>query len=328
MPCSSVVAASKPSSSRARVGSATQWRMSPARYWPLRIGSTSASKPAPSASRDLHDRARSPCAEIHRVARGRLGLQGQQDPAHDVAHMDEVARLFAVLEDHRRVPVEQARSEDRGHPGIRIGERLVGSVDVEEAQRHRGDAVGGARDKRQLLVVALGDRVDRSRDQGLALACAHRLQYRSAVRAVELPLTRQQLLLGARWRRGAPVLGALVFALAVNRHRGGHDQPGRQRSLGDEPLQEDRGLHRVALGVASDLVHRLTDADGRGQVHDAVDTAQRAVGAGDISDLADDQLDRVRQLGASRRREPAPPGSRARRPHRRGQQARGRGVHL
>jgi hypothetical protein len=49
--------------------------------------------------------------------------------------------------------------------------------------------------------------------------------------------------------------------------------------------------------VARDLVHRLADADGGGEVHDAIDALERAVGELAVADVADDQLDAVRQLG-------------------------------
>ena len=69
--------------------------------------------------------------------------------------MDEVARLLPVLEDHAAAAVEQPRREDRGHAGVRIRERLSRAVDVEEAERHRRDAVRRADDEAELLVVAL-----------------------------------------------------------------------------------------------------------------------------------------------------------------------------
>ena len=66
-----------------------------------------------------------------------VGRQRERERAGDVADVDEVAGLLAVLEDQRRAAVEQARGEDRGHAGVRVGERLAGAVDVEEAQRDR-----------------------------------------------------------------------------------------------------------------------------------------------------------------------------------------------
>ena len=53
----------------------------------------------------------------------------------------------------------------------------------------------------------------------------------------------------------------------------------------------------LQLGVARDLVHRLADADGGGEVDDAIDTRERAIGGLAVADVADDQLDPVRQLG-------------------------------
>ena len=118
--------ASKSSSSRARCGSATQWRMSPARYWPLRIGSTSACRPAASVSRDLQHGARAPGAEVDRVPGRLFGLEREPDRAHDVADVDEVARLAPVLEDHRRAAVEQPRGEDRRDARVGVRQRLPG----------------------------------------------------------------------------------------------------------------------------------------------------------------------------------------------------------
>ncbi len=170
--------------------------------------------------------------------------------------------------------VEQSRGEDRGDAGVGVGERLALAVDVEEAQGHGGDPVGGAGDQRHLLVVALVDRVDRGRQQRLGLAGRHRPQRPAALGAGELPLAGQQLLLGARPRGLVAVGLAGVLALAVDRHRGGDDEPARQRAQGDQALEEAGGGHRVQLGVAGDLIHRLADADGGGQVHDAVDPAR------------------------------------------------------
>ena len=93
------------------------------------------------------------------------------------------------------------------------------------------------------------------------------------------------------------VLGALVLPLAVDRHRGGDDQPRRERALRHQLLEEDGGLHRVALGVAGDLVHRLADADRGRQVDDPIHARERAGRGKTVADVADDQLDRIREVG-------------------------------
>ena len=217
-------------------------------------------------------------------------------------------------------PVEQPRGEDRRHAGVRVRERLAGAVGVEEPQRHRGDAVGGPGDQAQLLVVALGDGVDRGGDQGLDLAGSDPSELTAAGGAAGLPLAREQLSLRA-WRDGhQAVLGALVLALAVDRHRGGDHQPLGERALRHQLLEEDGGLHRVALGVAGDLVHRLADADRRRQVDDPIHARERA-GCGKTSRRPPRRPARPRPAGrGSGRRGPAPRVSPGRRPRRRGDQ--------
>jgi hypothetical protein len=53
--------------------------------------------------------------------------------ARHVAHMDEVAPLLAILEDHRLLAVEETSGENRKYAGIGIGQRLARPIDVEKA---------------------------------------------------------------------------------------------------------------------------------------------------------------------------------------------------
>ncbi len=89
--------------------------------------------------------------------------------AHDVAHVDEVARLVAVLEHEWGALRQEPRREDGRDAGVRVAERLALAVDVEEAQRDGGNVVRGADRERHLLVVALADGVDRRRPERLRL---------------------------------------------------------------------------------------------------------------------------------------------------------------
>src|SRR3546814_7992855 len=57
--------------------------------------------------------------------------------AGDIANMDKVAPLLAVLEDHRRLPVEQPGGEYGEDAGIGIGQRLPRPIDVEQPQADR-----------------------------------------------------------------------------------------------------------------------------------------------------------------------------------------------
>src|SRR3982751_832667 len=69
------------------------------------------------------------------------------------------------------LPTFKARpaAEDRQHPGVWIRERLVGSVDVEEAQSRRRHVVGGPEEQAHALLVVLVERVDRGEGGPLAL---------------------------------------------------------------------------------------------------------------------------------------------------------------
>src|SRR5881397_3650034 len=49
----------------------------------------------------------------------------------------------------------QARAEERQHAGVGVRQRLVGPVDVEEAQRRRRHVVRGAEEQAHPLLVVL-----------------------------------------------------------------------------------------------------------------------------------------------------------------------------
>src|SRR5439155_8637949 len=132
----------------------------------------------------------------------------------------------------------------------------------------------------------LRDRVDGRRDQRLALARRERPELRAAMRAQTLPTPRRELLFGSRRRRDGAVGRALVLALPVDRHRRGDDEPAWLLLAVGELLQEAGGGHRVHVDVAGDLVHRLSDADRRREVHDAVDALERAIHEPRLADAA------------------------------------------
>jgi hypothetical protein len=77
-------------------------------------------------------------ADVEHLAGGLGRLQRQPAGARDVVHADEVALLQPVLEDRRRVVVQEPGREDRQHAGIGIRQRLPRTVGIEEAQRHGG----------------------------------------------------------------------------------------------------------------------------------------------------------------------------------------------
>ena len=179
--------------------------MSPARYWPLEDRLDLDLQPGGQRAGDLETVARTPGAEVDRVPGRRARTRARSTIPRTMSLTWMKSRdCAAVLEDDRGPAVEQPRGEDRRHAGVRVGERLAGAVGVEEAQRHRGDAVGGPGDQGQLLVVALGDGVDRGGDQRLDLARYRRAELSAAGGAAGLPLARQQLLLAGA---AAPTCG-------------------------------------------------------------------------------------------------------------------------
>ena len=104
--------AAKPSRSAARAGDATTWRTSPARHSPVTCGAAAAGAAQARGERlrQLEHRARRPARDVER-ARDRL-RRGQREHvgAGDVAHVDEVAPLAAVLEHARRAAGGERRS--------------------------------------------------------------------------------------------------------------------------------------------------------------------------------------------------------------------------
>ena len=242
--------------------------------------------------RDLEDRRRPAGAEVQRAAVRAVRAQRERAAAHQVAHVDEVARLPAVLEHERGVVVQQPRREDRRHAGVRVRKRLPLAVDVEEAERDGGDAVGGPDREEQLLVVALVHRVDGGRAQRLRLGRRLGVEW-PAVVALHVPLLRGELDLGPEPGSDPRLARARVqvLALAVDRHRRGDDKLADRLAPLDGFLEDDRGADRVDRGVPLDLVHRLADADGGGEVVDGVDALERAPDGLVVADVADLELD-------------------------------------
>ena len=110
-------------------------------------------------ARHLADAARRARAHVEGAGR-RLGRQQRQQVGlRDVAHVDEVAQLAAVLEDAGRAAGGQSVGEDRGDAGVRGVARHPRPVDVVVAQRgdrHPGLAREG---EREMLLVELRRRV-------------------------------------------------------------------------------------------------------------------------------------------------------------------------
>ncbi len=164
------------------------------------------------------------------VSPGGAGLGGQEG-AHDVAHVDVVARLEAVAEDLGALAVEQAAAEDGHHAGLAV-RVLARAVDVAQAQ-HRG-------------LVAVEAPVQ------VAVALAGHLAH--AVVRERAGLGR----LGARHRQ------ALVLAVA-GAAGGGEDDPGAHGARGLEHV--DRA-DDVDVRVVAGVLHGLAHVGLGGQVED------------------------------------------------------------
>ena len=80
--------------------------------------------------------------EACRAAGADVRDKGQERAGH-VAHMDEVAGLEAVAVDHMGAALPEVPGEAGDHTGVGGAGVLAGSVDVEEPERRRGEAVDG-----------------------------------------------------------------------------------------------------------------------------------------------------------------------------------------
>ena len=285
MPASKVTVGAKPSSRRALPMSAKQNRMSPARYCWLICGRDVHAELADEGLGHVQHADAPPGAEVDRLVVGGVGLERQQQALHDVLDVDEVAALAAVLEDHRRLAVQQPAAEDGGHAGVGVGQRLARPVDVEEAEGDGGDAVGPAHRQAHLLLVALRHRVDRGRAQRLLLVGRQRRQPVDE-RIEAVPVALLQRALAAQHRVDHLAAGRAVGALAVNRHRRGDDQLARPVPPVGEDLEQVRRAHRVGVHVLGDLVHGLADADLGRQVIDDLAAGQRVFPDLGIADVA------------------------------------------
>src|SRR5215218_3528570 len=98
---------------------------------------------------------------VTRARRSAISCTLTLSPLPMFTALPSAASLGSILEHERRPAVEQAAGEDRQDTGVRVRQRLVASVDVEEAQRDGRDAVGRAEQQAHPLLVVLPERVDR-----------------------------------------------------------------------------------------------------------------------------------------------------------------------
>src|SRR6185437_16267837 len=114
---------------------------------------------------------------------------------------DKIAHLAAIFEHQRSPTIQQPRSKDCGNTGVRIGESLTGSVDVEVSQRNHREAVGASVEKTNLFLIFLRKRVHRRTLQRLRFRGRNRCELDSAFWAQNFPMLAGQLLRPSRtWR--------------------------------------------------------------------------------------------------------------------------------
>ena len=232
-------------------------------------------------------------ADIDDVAGGVGMFHGKAEGAGDVAYMDEVPLLLAVLEDEGTFAVEEASAEIGEHAGVGVRESLAGAEDVEEAERHRVDAVGAADDEAVALLDVFGDGVDGGEVGGFGFVGGDRVEG-FAVGGGGVPAVHVVR------KRAADVSVALavgggVEAFAVDAHRGGDDDAAGFRR--DQALEKDGGAEVVGADIARDLVHALAHTHLGGEVEDAVDVLQGLVEQGGVADVAFEELDVWVQIG-------------------------------
>src|SRR5262249_39972795 len=146
---------------------------------------------------------------------GAVGFERQQVCLNDVADVDEIARLFAVFEDHWLLVVQQPRREDGANAGVRIRQGLARPVNVEVTQRDRRYAVSPADDQAELLLILLRDGVDRRRNQRLLLGGSDRRQNRAGSRAERFPLSFDQLVRRSNRRVNGLAVDVAISPLAI-----------------------------------------------------------------------------------------------------------------
>jgi hypothetical protein len=127
-------------------------------------------------ARDPADRDLLAAVDVQRLADRGVAFQSQPAGLGDVADIDEVATLLAILEDQRRPVVQEPRREDRENPAIGVAVRLMRSIDIEEAQRHRRDVVSAAGAQAKLLLAVFRQCVDRLHRGRLRFRCRQRFE--------------------------------------------------------------------------------------------------------------------------------------------------------
>ena len=198
MPASKSRVGLKPKTRSIFATSAKQWRMSPTRYLFRISGAMFLCRSSRQRACDLVDRDGPSAADVEDVPDLPIAFQDRCEGIGDVQHMHEVALLLAILEDERRLVVQQPGNEDRRDPRVGIAERLPGSVGIEQPQGNSRDAESAPDRQKHLLVIALVDGIDRGRLEAFLLGRGDWVQRLAIVRQV--PPLLLQLFMRANWR--------------------------------------------------------------------------------------------------------------------------------
>ena len=203
--------------------------------------------------------------------------------AGDIVDMDEVAALFAILEDHRPLAIDQPRGKDRQHSGIGIGQRLAGAIDVEQPEADTLHAIGRGDDMRHLFLNIFVERIDRSQRWTFPFGRRDRGQRASAV-VHRIPVPLSIGLVTAPGILHDPAIAIGIKSLAIDAHRTGGDDAAHR--AGNQLLHQHRRAGVVGAGIAFDIVHRLADADLGREMNDGVDTVQCPGNRAGVADVA------------------------------------------
>src|SRR5712664_1334727 len=163
--------------------------------------------------------------------------------------MHEVATLHAVLEDDRRLAVQNPRTENRCNPGVRVRQCLPLTIDIEVPQRHRRDAVRIPDCEKELLVIAFRDRVDGCRSEGFRFGRGHGPEDLTCFGVAKLPVATLQLLVCPEPRVTQVAARGPVSTLSVYRHRGGDDDLANPLASGDDLLEQHARTTGIDLAV-------------------------------------------------------------------------------
>ncbi len=220
--------------------------------------------------------ARRPARDVER-ARDRLGRgERAQVGARDVAHVDEVAPLAAVLEHARRAAGGVGGAEDARDAGVGRVARHPRAVDVVVAQRGDGHARLARVTRRTGAPARAWSRRTRcagpaARPPAPSPAASGRPQRGQG--GSKRPASRSAATRCAG--RDHAVLGARVAALAVDDHARGEHEPAGEAARG-ERAQQLRGGEVVVGDVLGQVAEVDAEPDHRRLVAHVVDAVDRA----------------------------------------------------